>query len=498
MSRGKRYNGEQKLNLKKVSAVAIAIIIIILFVIGIRNIIKADKTSIASKNIELSYHTLLTNGNWGVINSSGDIVIEPAYGEMIEIPNKSKPVFICTDGTDKTKAINDKNQEIFTNYENILTLQNYDEKFNYWYEENLLKVQKEGKFGLINLDGNEVLACEYDNITTLKGIKNSIVIKKDSKIGLVDSNGKIIVPVEYADIIAVTDNYQNGYIVENQDSKFGVINADGQIALECKYSDIKNIVDNNKYIVKEDTTWKVIAVDGTTSLDGKVDNAIDMNNGNVIVNNNGKYSVINSEGNEIIPAEYAELRYVFDDKYIAKKDDKYGIIDSANTAVVEFKYVDIIYNAKTDYIKAKNENGTYDYMTKDFAVKLTAGEETVLNGFVIIKNENDIKYYNYKLEEKSNKDVYTANTLFITKKNGKYGFIDKDGKTVVEAIYDDATEQNDYGFVGVKKDGKWGAIDQYGKMVVEPRYTINENETVDFIGKWHITKTNGNFYTDDE
>lgn len=505
MSRGKRYNGEQKLNMKKVSALIITIIVIILFIIGIKQIFKADKSTLARKNIELNYFTLFTDGNWGVINSYGETIIEPANGEMVVIPNKAKPVFICTyevnyvDGSYKTKAINDKNQEIFTNYDNVMAIQNYDENNNLWFEENLLKVQKDGKYGLINLDGAEILACEYDNITTLKGVKNSIIIKKDSKIGLLDSNGKIVIPVEYADIIAITENYQNGYIVKNQESQFGVIKSDGQIALECKFNGIENIIDNNRYVVKEGNTWKVIAEDGTTYLEGKVNNVIDMNNGNAIVSNNGKYTVLDIEGNEIIAEGYEELAYLFDNKYTAKKDGKYGIINNSGETLVDFKYTEIQYNKVTDYIKAKNENNTYDYMTKDLSVKLTAGDETILNGFISIKNQNDVKYYNYKLEEKTNKDVYTDNTLFVTKQNGKYGLIDKDGNVIVDPIYDDATEQNDYGYVAVKKDGKWGAVDQEGKLVIEPKYTLTNNAVIDFIGKWHISAdSNANYYTDAE
>ena len=93
--------------------------------------------------------------------------------------------------------------------------------------------------------------------------------------------------------------------------------------------------------------------------------------------------------------------------------------------------------------------------------------------------------------------MYTANTLFITKENGKYGFIDKDGKVIVEAKYDDAREQNDYGFVAVKKDGKWGSIDQYGKVVIEPTYVIENEENIDFVGRWHnCADNNADFYSD--
>ena len=39
MSRGRRYNNEPKLNIKKVIAVIIAIIVIVMFVIAIKNLI---------------------------------------------------------------------------------------------------------------------------------------------------------------------------------------------------------------------------------------------------------------------------------------------------------------------------------------------------------------------------------------------------------------------------------------------------------------------------
>lgn len=48
MGKGRRYNGEQKLNMKKVFAVIITIIVIIMFFIGIKNILKKEQDNIAS------------------------------------------------------------------------------------------------------------------------------------------------------------------------------------------------------------------------------------------------------------------------------------------------------------------------------------------------------------------------------------------------------------------------------------------------------------------
>ena len=44
MSRGKRYDGEQKLNVKKVFAVLIAIAVIAMFIIGIKELLKTEDT----------------------------------------------------------------------------------------------------------------------------------------------------------------------------------------------------------------------------------------------------------------------------------------------------------------------------------------------------------------------------------------------------------------------------------------------------------------------
>ena len=51
----------------------------------------------------------------------------------------------------------------------------------------------------------------------------------------------------------------------------------------------------------------------------------------------------------------------------------------------------------------------------------------------------------------------------------KYGFIDKNGKVVIEPQFDYAGAFSE-GLGKVKKDGKWGFIDKSGKVVIEPQF----------------------------
>ena len=120
---------------------------------------------------------------------------------MIIVPNSKNDVFLCTydvdytTGTYKTKALNSKNEEIFKDYDKIEAIQNKDEKDNLWYEDDVLKVEKNGKYGIIDLSGKELLSCEYDQISALSGIKNALKILKDGKYGIVDDEGKVILNI---------------------------------------------------------------------------------------------------------------------------------------------------------------------------------------------------------------------------------------------------------------------------------------------------------------
>lgn len=52
---------------------------------------------------------------------------------------------------------------------------------------------------------------------------------------------------------------------------------------------------------------------------------------------------------------------------------------------------------------------------------------------------------------------------------GKYGFIDKTGKTVIKPQFDGAMYFSD-GLAGVEIDGKMGFIDKTGKIVIQPQF----------------------------
>lgn len=505
MSRGRRYE-EPKLNMKKVFAVILAIIVIIMSVFIIKGILSkdSDKGKIASKD----YFTVLKDNKWGVIDELGNIVITPSYAEMIIIPDSKKDVFLCTydidydNNTYQTKVLNSKNQEIFTDYEQVEAVQNIDKNNNLWYEANVLKVEKNEKYGIIDLSGKELLPCEYDSITALEGVKNSLKISKEGKYGVANTEGKVIVTPEYADVQGMGTDNKEGFIVKSKDEKYGVVDFSNSKILETKYDEIAKIYGNSFYVVKQNGNQLLVDKDGIEVLKSGFDEitAILKNAENgVIYKKNNKYGVMKTTGEVTLGASYDELKETKSGILIAKKDGKYGVIDLENNSKVEFKYHAISYDEKADLYITEDENFNNEILDHTYSVKLTGIliDLDSEKGYLELRQNDEYKYYNFKFEEKKEADIFTSHTLFLSKKDGKYGFIDKEGKVVVDYIYDDATSQNIYGYAGVKKDGKWGVVDNKGNLMQEPTYDLDDYLKIDFIGRWHLGKDiNMNYYRD--
>lgn len=217
MSRGKRYE-EPKLNLKKVFAVILAFVVVIMFIFIITGILTKDKEQV--KITSKDYAVVFQDNKWGVIDSNGNTVIDPSYEEMITIPNSKNDIFLCIydvnyeTGEYKTKALNSKNEEIFTQYEQIEAIVNKDANNNIWYEDNVLKVKKDGKYGMINLSGKELTPCQYDDVIAMEGIKNTLKVIKDGKVGVLDNEGKEILGVQYAEITNLGKDNKEGFIIK--------------------------------------------------------------------------------------------------------------------------------------------------------------------------------------------------------------------------------------------------------------------------------------------
>ena len=486
MSRGRRYNNEPKLNIKKVIGVIVAIIVIIMFVIAIKNLLNSDSTS--NKLVSTSYFLINENNKWGIIDNNAKTIIEPTYEDAIIIPNNKQDIFICTYNTNyeeetyETKVLDARGKEIFTEYDKVLALENYDEINNLWYEENVLLVEKDKKYGLIDFEGNEILEPNFEKIYTLKGTRNSLITEKNGKKGLVNHLGLQVVENKYDEIKSLGIDTKQ-YIVK-LDNKYGI-----EGILDCKYQDIKSLNNKEVFVVKEEGKYKVINAEGKTVFKEKFDNIETIKDNIIVYKYKDKYCAYDIENNKKLNKTYKTLKYTTNGLFISRTNNNYGIINIDGQIKIKEEYSNINYYEDINIYELEGKNSDLNTILNSELKEIAKGiiiETNAEKSYIKLWTEEGYGYYNFKGEKLETKDILTNNNLFLSKQNDKYGFVDENGEVVVDYIYDDAREQNQYGYICVKKDGLWGSLDKNGNVISDTKYDLENNLLIDFIGSYHL------------
>ena len=448
----------------------IMILLVPIINITIANIRKNYKVEKVSKE---KYFVLVQEDKAGVINEKGEVLVEPKYYE-VRIPNPSKAIFVCyynyneETGECKTKVVNDQGTELFSKYNDIDTINLNGIETTMPYEKNLLKYKQKYKYGLINLDGEVIVKPEYDEINGLGGKEGELLVKKDEKYGVINNKGYHLINEKY-DYISGDEYYTAGnnrkyagYIIGEKTSngyRYGYIRSNKQKLLDTEYSEIIRIGG-----IKNENTDKNIFI---------------------LAAKNGRWGLVKNR-KKIIDFKFQDIDYSgVKDLFILAKGTKLGVYNLKGKKVLGAKYDDI------------NVTDTYIYTKK--------GEEEKyfdLKGKEIDKSQINENYENDAEDEEDQKaGASLVNPTIIPKeKDGKWGFIDKNSKLIVDYIYDEVTEVNKYGFAGIKKNGKWGSVDERGNVVQEPKYKLDGLDEISFIGAYYkVVYDNKNIiYTDAE
>ena len=525
---------------KKIIISIIAIVVIAIIVIGgifLKNIL--EEYNIEEVN-QFSYFTLYQNQKYGVIDTKGNIIVEAKY-DKVAIPNPSKPVFICyydynsQEDSYSTKVYNEKNEEIFSQYEQVLPLMFQDSTAKVPYEKSVLKYKENGKYGIMDFEGKKITKAQYTSIESLLYKEGYLIVGENDKYGIINGKGKRIVKSQYDTITA--DGYYKedskykyaGFIVSAKTEtgyQYGYINFKGKMILEAEYNEVDRVTeisdDENAYLVAFKNGQAGLLKNKKYILQHQYED-IEYNKNNKLftVQKASRQGIVDLEGKQIIETEYDNI-FISQDLIIAEKDgesytfdingnkqdsevnneliktenenyfisiednEKYGVLNKNNEKIIDNNYQYIEYVFGDLFIATKNgKSGVID-VTGNTKINLEYDVVQRLENTNIIQaikiKENVTKLYNKNLEEVSFLKN-EQNDIYALKKDEKWGFVDKEGNIIIEPKYDMVTEFNSYGFAGIKQGNKWGVIDTTGNIVLEPTYNINWQEP-EFIGKY--------------
>ena len=422
--------------------IAVIIILVVLSFVAYYFIQKNAREYEIAKVENYQYFVLKENNLSGVIDRSGNILIEPTY-EEIRIPNPEKAVFVCYAEND-SKVLNQNNEEMFSEYELVEPIRLKNVESDLMYEKSVLKYYQNGKYGLIDFEGKQITEPIYDGIDSLPYKEGELLVSQEGKTGVINIKGNLMVDISYGSI-EVDGYYKDenkykyaGYITSittNEGYRYGYVNYKGQKVLENEYNEISRINDID-----------------------------DDENAYLISAKNGQYGVIKNK-EQILNNEYQSIRYDgTNNLFVIEKSRKFGVADINGNVIIEPTYNQI--DITGAYLYAQNEQGTTIFNSN--------GTEANINTNISILNTDSDKY-----------------KIRINNENGsKYGVINESGEQVIEEKYNYIEYLYDNYFIVSNENSKLGVIDNKENEKIKIEYdSLTKLEGTDLI-QTTISSTN--------
>lgn len=449
------------------------------------------KGTVSNVPYEKSVLKYKEDGKYGLITYEGKIITKPLYDQIDGLENKEGEMLVKKE--EKYGVINSKGATIIKpDYDSIVADGYYTDNEKYALSGYIigLKTHEGYRYGYINYKLQKTLKVEYNliyRILELKDYKNIYLIAaRNGQQGIV-KNGNVIINYAYQDI--EYDDYNNLFKL-TRSSKHGVSDMEGKEIIPIEYQEINF---NGIYIkaTKEDGVNFYFNSTGQEITNNIYESVLRTNNDNyfITIDSNGKYGIINKNEQVLQDNKYMYIEYVYDDYFIAAKDSNLlGIIDASGNIKIDFKYevLQKVDNTKVIEAKILKENKTELYGS-DLNKIYSKQNITVVSytKYIKVYSADEVKYFNENGQELQNTQLF-QNNLYSSQKNGKWGFIDKEGNVIIDFIYDRTIEFNKEGFAGIKLENKWGIIDKEGNIILEPKYKIDTgNADPEFAGTYY-------------
>lgn len=245
----------------------------------------------------------------------------------------------------------------------------------------------------------------------------------------------------------------NGMVTFTKDGNVGLARIDGTILLTPKYKQINILHDADK---SKPTFYEVWDGHYFGLINSSCKEVVPLQYGGIygcdhcdisdnllnVYTTNGKRGIITKQGKEILPLIYKEIRPLGSNIFLIKLNAKVGLADTTGKILIEPSLTYITYDRKSDQLQ----------LSADFKQGIADKKGNII--FPAIYDEiHPIK-----------------DGLAIVELGGKYGVANKNGKMIIDPVYQHLFYTNNYLFA--KNDGKFGVLDLQGKVLLPIKYDL--------------------------
>ena len=245
--------------------------------------------------------------------------------------------------------------------------------------------------------------------------------------------------------------YGNNYCPVSNDGSWGFVDRYGNLRIATGYTTVGVFTQsNNAPVVNKNGDAYYIDKSGSKVLVSKTKyesfGAL-INDVIAAKKTDGKYTYVNGKF-EVLFGDYEYASAMNGSRAAVKKDGKWYIINEKGENVNSEAYLDVILDGK----EIAYRNGRM-FVSKDAGKYILVDESCKQVGSLTFEAV----------------DMFVGEQPAAVKIDGKWKFIDKDGKLISDKSYDEAKSFSS-GLAAVCVDGKWGFVDEAENLVIEAKF----------------------------
>ncbi len=250
----------------------------------------------------------------------------------------------------------------------------------------------------------------------------------------------------------------------------------------------KSPVFDGKIAICSDGKWGYVSHDGSGSANFLYDDATSFCNNYAAVCLGGKVSLINNSMKRysLCHDETVDGVFIYDGANpIVTAKDKYLLCNYEMEVISEpYDFIGAISDGLRPAQKGGKwiflyENGEESALGKYDDIAMNDRYEAFFNGIAFVSENGSYRMINTEGETLNDavfEDAYPfieKNSYAAVKKDGKWGFTNRNGEIVIPCNYDDARSFS-CGLAAVKKGGQWGYISYKDEFVIPAEYSYAE------------------------
>jgi hypothetical protein len=261
---------------------------------------------------------------------------------------------------------------------------------------------------------------------------------------------------------------------------FGFMDFDGNQIIEPIY-DYLGFYNEGLAVAAKNGKYGYIDKGNNVIIDFIYESGLDFEGGRSIVGLNGKVGVINRAGHIIMPIEFVDIGNFSEGLIYAKRDSLYGYYDNTGFQRIEEKFTEAFSFSKgLAKVQIGKKQSFIDIYGSAIVPPIYESIQFFNDSLFVfeLNSRFGICKKNGLVLDSAKYDVIgvLSNDRALISKNGKIGYLNGEGKVVLDLKFDEFPNFIEIGqfngvYAVIRLKGKYGVIDNLGKLIIPAIYT---------------------------